>query len=403
MLPNKLSSFHYLTSQWEIYHFYSLFVDAKSFWDKIGESISDTLAKTTPGLPSGLAGFPVFDDRKEHLANVIQPAFVNLPNRANIEKMYHFAAMLVQDRMMNELVAAAKEPESKHLMHLNTLANIDTIVINPSQFNDAVGRVLGLAKIPHKTIKLGEVPDFPFSPHQTIFLSCTTDNIPDPAVNTLKRFVKAGGQLCVSDYLLEHLIAKAWPEYMDVNDQIFDKTPPQDKHVFVTVPQSCSDMRVLSVFQDEPDKLVSWCVSKKSVCVVVKDETKVNRLLVSAADQKYGLVYHFFYGAGQVYYSLPHFYTHDSYNEPPYMHSKQRIYEYILNKGGGPKLLQEVDEYLLKKDDPTDMRLTVFRSIVTSLEFILRVLLRQKQVTPGPVSLVPPDWVAPRSDMFSPK
>ncbi|MHA2358144.1 MAG: hypothetical protein ACXABK_05200 [Candidatus Heimdallarchaeaceae archaeon] len=163
--------------------------------------------------------------------------------------------------------------------------------------------VLKVADIPHVVISAEAVEKVNFRPDQTVFINCP-GVLNDRAIRKLVTFVDEGGLLITTDWALQNVLEKGFPDKVRYN-----RNPTGDEVVRITV-KDPSNPVVKGFLEAEGDPL--WWLEGSSYPIEILDKENVSVLIFSKElEEKYGeepVIIEFKHGKGKVVHMISHFY-----------------------------------------------------------------------------------------------
>ncbi len=163
--------------------------------------------------------------------------------------------------------------------------------------------VLRLADIPHVVIPERAAKTVSYRPDQTVFINCP-GNISDKAIRKLVTFVREGGLLITTDWALQNVLEKGFPDKVKYNQRATG-----DEVVRITVKDPENPI-VKGFLEADGDPL--WWLEGSSYPIEILDKKNVKVLVYSnELKTKYGespVIVEFEHGEGKVIHMISHFY-----------------------------------------------------------------------------------------------
>lgn len=203
---------------------------------------------------------------------------------------YDAAQRIVQEELRNddrELLQGIKDSD---------------VVLIQGQY-DRVEDVLGLARIPHRTLAPERTGEVRFDPHQLVIVDCP-GHVGEAGVGRLRAFVEAGGSLFTTDWALKHVLEPAFPGLVAFNGRTTG-----DEVVCIELKKTENPF-LAGLIHAGADPL--WWLEGSSYPIRVLDPGRVEVLLTSRElGERYGetsVAVAFRWGAGDVLHMISHYY-----------------------------------------------------------------------------------------------
>ncbi len=194
-----------------------------------------------------------------------------------------------------------REEEPEMAVALDEVDESNVIVVQGGYDNCEF--VLRLADIPHVVIPEHSAETVNYRPDQTVFINCP-GNISDKAIRKLVTFVREGGLLITTDWALQNVLEKGFPDKVKYNQQ-----PTGDEVVRITVKDPDNPI-VKGFLEADGDPL--WWLEGSSYPIEILDKKNVKVLVYSnELKKKYGespVIVEFEHGEGKVIHMISHFY-----------------------------------------------------------------------------------------------
>ncbi len=194
-----------------------------------------------------------------------------------------------------------REEEPELAAALDEVEESNVIVVQGGYDNCEL--VLRLADIPHVVIPEHSAETVSYRPDQTVFINCP-GNISDKAIRKLVTFVREGGLLITTDWALQNVLEKGFPDKVKYNQK-----PTGDEVVRITVKDP--DNPIVKGFL-EADGEPLWWLEGSSYPIEILDKKNVKVLVYSnELKTKYGespVIIEFEHGEGKVIHMISHFY-----------------------------------------------------------------------------------------------
>lgn len=233
---------------------------------------------------------------------------------------------------------------------------------------DRVEIVLDMIKVPYVLIQPEEVSQIELKPNQILIINCP-GNIYDEALPKVKEFVKRGGFLLTTDWVLQNILEKIFPEFVKYNQR-----PTGDDCVAVQVVDKTNKF-LEGIFKADEEPI--WWLESSSYPIEILDKEKVKVLVTSKEmEQKYGeapIVITFNYGdGGTVLHMTSHYYLQRA--ELRTKRHKMSAKEYIQSEMAFTD--EEAEEM---KTDLDGLTLGEAESAYSTTQFISNVIVEQQK------------------------
>lgn len=194
-----------------------------------------------------------------------------------------------------------REEEPELAAALDEVEESNVIVVQGGYDNCEL--VLRLADIPHVVISPSAAAGVKYRPDQTVFINCP-GNLNDKAIRKLVTFVNEGGLLITTDWALQNVLEKAFPDKVRYNQRATG-----DEVVRITVKDPENPI-VKGFLEAEGDPL--WWLEGSSYPIEILDKENVKVLVYSnELKERYGespVIIEFEHGEGKVIHMISHFY-----------------------------------------------------------------------------------------------
>ena len=194
-----------------------------------------------------------------------------------------------------------REEEPEMAAALDEVEESNVIVVQGGYDNCEF--VLKLADIPHVVIPVHSADTVSYRPDQTVFINCP-GNLSDKAIGKLVTFVHEGGLLITTDWALQNVLEKGFPDKVKYNQK-----PTGDEVVRITVKDPDNPI-VKGFLEADGDPL--WWLEDSSYPIEILDTKNVKVLVYSnELKAKYGespVIIEFEHGEGKVIHMISHFY-----------------------------------------------------------------------------------------------
>ncbi len=224
--------------------------------------------------------------------------------------------------------------------------------------------VLRLADIPHVVINEHAAETVNYRPDQTVFINCPGD-IRDKAIRKLVTFVREGGLLITTDWALQNVLEKGFPDKVKYNQK-----PTGDEVVRITVKDP--DNPIVKGFL-EADGEPLWWLEGSSYPIEILDKKNVKVLVYSnELKTKYGespVIVEFEHGDGKVIHMISHFYLQRTETRD----KKDKMAASTSVEGKYYEMAPEAMKEKFKSVDTAS-----FKSAQSSVDFIQKNIAAQK-------------------------
>ena len=224
--------------------------------------------------------------------------------------------------------------------------------------------VLRLADIPHVVINEHAAETVNYRPDQTVFINCPGD-IRDKAIRKLVTFVREGGLLITTDWALQNVLEKGFPDKVRYNQR-----PTGDEVVRITVKDP--DNPIVKGFL-EADGEPLWWLEGSSYPIEILDKKNVKVLVYSnELKAKYGespVIVEFEHGDGKVIHMISHFYLQRTETRD----KKDKMAASTTVEGKYYEMAPEAMKEKFKSVDTAS-----FKSAQSSVDFIQKNIAAQK-------------------------
>ncbi len=218
-------------------------------------------------------------------------------NQKSMKNAYRIAQELMDDRL--------KEKDSEAYNDIQDIKEADVIVVRG--VHDHIEQVFSMSGTPFTLINPEKLDRAELRQDQIIFINCPGE-INSLGLNKLTSFVSGGGFLFTTDWALKNVLEKAFPGYVEYNQQA-----TSDEVVRVEILDT-EDPFLKSILGPKDDP--QWWLESSSYPIRVLDKRKVE-VLVSSKDIKdrYGeapVFITFKHCEGKIYHMISHFYLQRS-------------------------------------------------------------------------------------------
>ncbi|MFW9822378.1 MAG: hypothetical protein ACFFE4_05560 [Candidatus Thorarchaeota archaeon] len=275
-----------------------------------------------------------------------------------MEQAYKASSKILEKRMSKE--------RPMDLEILKKVKESSIIIVTGSY--DRVESVLDMIKIPYVLIEPDEVEQIELNPDQILIINCP-GNIYDKGLPKIKNFVKRGGFLFTTDWALQNILEKIFPEYVKYNQR-----PTGDDCVAVQVVDK-SNKFLEGLFKAEEEPI--WWLESSSYPIQIIDKKNVKVLVTSKEmEKKYGeapIVITFKYGdGGTILHMTSHYYLQRA--ELRTKRHKMSAKEYIQNEMAFTD--EEAEEI---EKDLDGLTLGEAESAYSTTQFISNVIVEQQK------------------------
>ena len=213
--------------------------------------------------------------------------------RERQDRAYRSGARMARERIAREAPLDAEA--------LATVEASDVVVVAGTY--DHVEQVLGALEMPFTAIASAQLEQVELRPEQLLVLNCPGD-VGDVNVGRIRAFVEGGGSLFSTDWALERVVQRAFPNTVerggrDTRDDVVPIEILDHDNPF---------LRGVMDGEDEP----RWWLESSSYPIRVVDARRVQVLIRSSElDARYGeapVAVVFEWGAGEVFHMISHYY-----------------------------------------------------------------------------------------------
>ncbi len=218
-------------------------------------------------------------------------------NQKSMKNAYRIAQELMDDRL--------KEKDSEAYNDIQDIKEADVIVVRG--VHDHIEQVFSMSGTPFTLINPEKLDRAELRQDQIVFINCPGE-INSLGLNKLTSFVSGGGFLFTTDWALKNVLEKAFPGYVEYNQQA-----TSDEVVRVEILDT-EDPFLKSILGPKDDP--QWWLESSSYPIRVLDKRKVE-VLVTSKDIKdrYGeapVFITFKHCEGKIYHMISHFYLQRS-------------------------------------------------------------------------------------------
>jgi len=218
-------------------------------------------------------------------------------NQKSMKNAYRIAQELMDDRL--------KEKDSEAYNDIQDIKEADVIVVRG--VHDHIEQVFSMSGTPFTLIHPEKLDRVELRQDQIVFINCP-GKINSLGLNKLTSFVSGGGFLFTTDWALKNVLEKAFPGYVEYNQQA-----TSDEVVRVEILDT-EDPFLKSILGPKDDP--QWWLESSSYPIRVLDKRKVE-VLVTSKDIKdrYGeapVFITFKHCEGKIYHMISHFYLQRS-------------------------------------------------------------------------------------------
>ncbi|MFX1425329.1 MAG: hypothetical protein ACFFBE_02675 [Promethearchaeota archaeon] len=275
-----------------------------------------------------------------------------------MEQAYKASSKILEKRMSKE-----------RPMDLEILKKVkeSSIIIVAGSY-DRVETVLDMINVPYVLIEPEEVNQIELNPDQILIINCP-GNLYDDILPKVKEFVKRGGFLFTTDWALQNILEKIFPEYVKYNQR-----PTADDCVAVQVVDK-SNKFLEGLFKADEEPI--WWLESSSYPIEIIDKKNVKILVTSKEmERKYGeapIVITFDYGdGGTILHMTSHYYLQRA--ELRTKRHKMSAKEYIQNE-----MAFTDDETEEMEKDLDGLTLGEAESAYSTTQFISNVIIEQQK------------------------
>lgn len=265
------------------------------------------------------------------------------------------------DQMMKRRMSKTRK---KDLETLKSISDNEVIVVRGTY--DRVEDVLDIVGIPYGLINQIDLDNLDLRPSQTLIINCPAARVSKKALKKIKKFVKDGGFLFSTDWVLLNVLQKIFPEYVKYNEQ-----PTGDDVVKIEIADK--DSPYLEGLFESKDADPQWWLEGSSYPIKILKPEDIKILIRSREmKKKYGedpIVITFEYGEGTVFHMTSHYYLQRTELRSDRHKSSAMKYVQELNLSA-----EEVNE-----DDLKDIKLGEMESAYTSAQFLVNTMVERKK------------------------
>ncbi|MHA1419741.1 MAG: hypothetical protein ACTSVO_09755 [Candidatus Heimdallarchaeaceae archaeon] len=255
-----------------------------------------------------------------------------------------------------------REEEPEMAAALDEVEESNVIVVQGGYDNCEL--VLRLADIPHVVIPVHSAETVSYRPDQTVFINCP-GNLSDKAIRKLVTFVREGGLLITTDWALQNVLEKGFPDKVKYN-----QNPTGDEVVRITVKNPDNPI-VKGFLEADGDPL--WWLEGSSYPIEILDKKNVKVLVYSnELKTKYGespVIVEFEHGEGKVIHMISHFYLQRT-------ETRDKKDKMAATNAVEGKYYAMAPEAIKEKFESTDT--ASFKSAQSSIDFIQKNIASQK-------------------------
>ena len=278
-------------------------------------------------------------------------------NQKSMKNAYRIAQELMDDCLRE------KDPEAYN--DIQDIKEADVIVVRGGY--DHIEQVFSMSGTPFTLIHPEKLDRVELRQDQIVFINCP-GKINSLGLNKLTSFVSGGGFLFTTDWALKNVLEKAFPGYVEYNQQA-----TSDEVVRVEILDT-EDPFLKSILGPKDDP--QWWLESSSYPIRVLDKRKVE-VLVSSKDIKdrYGeapVFITFKHCEGKIYHMISHFYLQRSETR-----SKRHFApatNYLFEKDIPSPLYQKYDAMGIHQSNVADIE-----SAYTSTAMIRKIMYDKKQ------------------------
>ena len=275
-----------------------------------------------------------------------------------MEQAYKASSKILEKRMAKE--------RPIDLEILKKVKDSSIIIVTGSY--DRVETVLDMISVPYVLIQPEEVSQIELNPDQILIINCP-GNVSDEVLPKVKEFVKRGGFLFTTDWALQNILEKIFPELVRYNQR-----PTGDDCVAVQVVDK-SNKFLEGLFKADEEPI--WWLESSSYPIEIIDKKKVKVLVTSREmEKKYGeapIVITFEFGdGGTVLHMTSHYYLQRA--ELRTERHKMSAKEYIQSEMAFSD--EEAEEM---KDELNGLTLGEAESAYSTTQFISNVIVEQQK------------------------
>ncbi|MHA2393934.1 MAG: hypothetical protein ACXAEX_18535 [Promethearchaeota archaeon] len=275
-----------------------------------------------------------------------------------MEQAYKASSKILEKRMSKE--------RPVDLEILKKVKESSIIIVTGSY--DRVETVLNMINVPYVLIEPDEVEQIELNPDQILIINCP-GNIYDNGLAKVKNFVKRGGFLFTTDWALQNILEKIFPEFVKYNQR-----PTGDDCVAVQVVDKTNKF-LEGLFKADEEPI--WWLESSSYPIQIIDKKNVKVLVTSKEmEKKYGeapIVITFEYGdGGTVLHMTSHYYLQRA--ELRSERHKTSAKDYVMDEMGFTKTEAEEME-----KDLDGLSLGEAESAYSTTQFISNVIVEQQK------------------------
>lgn len=274
----------------------------------------------------------------------------------DMQQAYKASSKILEKRMQKE-----------RPLDLEILKKVDeSSIIIVAGVYDKIELVLDLINIPYVLIQPGDFDKINLRPDQILIINCPGEIT--EGLSKIKDFVKKGGFLFTTDWVLLNVLQKIFPKLVRYNEK-----PTADDCVRVEVVDK-SNKFLEGLFQGDADPI--WWLESSSYPIQILDKEKVKVLVTSREmKEKYGeapIVITFDYGdGGTVLHMTSHYYLQRS--ELRTKRHKSSAKEYFVSEMGfSDKEAEEIEEL-------EGLSLGEAENAYSTTQFISNVIVEQQK------------------------
>ncbi|MHA2037725.1 MAG: hypothetical protein ACW98X_14905 [Promethearchaeota archaeon] len=275
-----------------------------------------------------------------------------------MEQAYKASSKILEKRMAKE--------RPLDLEILKKVSESSIIIVTGSY--DRVETVLDMIQIPYVLIQPEEVGQIELKPDQILIINCP-GNIHDEALIKVQTFVKQGGFLFTTDWSLQNVLEKIFPEFVRYNQR-----PTGDDCVAVQVVDKTNKF-LEGLFKADEEPI--WWLESSSYPIEILDKEQVKVLVTSKEmEKKYGeapIVITFDFGdGGTVLHMTSHYYLQRA--ELRTDRHKMSAKDYVQSEMAFSD--EEAEEM---KNDLEGLSLGEAESAYSTTQFISNVIVEQQK------------------------
>lgn len=275
----------------------------------------------------------------------------------SMKKAYSASSKILKKKMERE--------RKEDFKTLNQIMDNEIIIIRGTY--DRIEDVFDILKIPYGLMNCHQFEIVNLRPTQTLIINCPGDGFSGTSLEKIKNFVKDGGFLLTTDWVLKFVLEKIFPDYLKYNER-----PTKDDVVKVEVVDKSSPY-LEGMFDKEAEPM--WWLESSSFPIEILKPNKVKVLIQSMEmKEKYGespIVLTFDHGKGTVLHMTSHYYLQRT--ELRSKRHKKSASEYAVEEMGLFMADVEGDA------DFKDLSLAEAESAYTSQQFIVNTMVERKK------------------------